>query len=94
MQRKYQQVTYWINRHVTIMRDGSMRFRPLLLGDNWEQFGEEDLEPYFNTSYLKFINALDNLRTLARPVTESEEKNLKIMLDSLIYTKNSIYSGK
>ena len=76
---------------INLVSDGSVQVEMLVLRDAWDKFGEEDLEPYFNTSYEKFTEALNRFRTLARTLTPLEEKNLRFMLDSLIHTKNTIY---
>ncbi|HUZ92785.1 MAG TPA: hypothetical protein VNG29_02175 [Candidatus Paceibacterota bacterium] len=53
----------------------------------WEDFGEQDLDAYFNGGYATLLSRLEAFRDLPRPLTAEENKELRFMLEALIEAK-------
>ncbi|GEM_PF-4756825 len=61
-------------------------------GDSWERFDEESLKEYFGKGYGIFLARLEEFRSLTRPLSREEEKELKFMLEALVTAKNTLES--
>jgi len=64
---------------------------PSKIFEDWEDFNPKNLVEYFDKGYEILRGRLEEFKALKRPLTETEDQELKFMLDALIHAKNSLY---
>lgn len=63
----------------------------ILRDSSWQSEPAQNLQNFFDNGYILFLQRIDALRQLQRPLTATEEKELRFMLEALMDAKNSLY---
>jgi hypothetical protein len=58
--------------------------------ESWEQFSVESLGPYLKLNSSKFLSVFERLSDLGSEFEEIDEKEIRFMLDALIYARQSM----
>lgn len=78
-------------RNDFIVSSGGVMSSPMALREKWEEFNETSVPKYFDKSLKKFSMKIAGLSQLKRPLTDTEQKELRFMLEALIEANQTLY---
>lgn len=81
-------------RNDFIVSSGGVMSLPMALCEKWEEFNETSVPKYFDKSLKKFSAKVGELSDCKRPLTDTEQKELRFMLEALIEANQALYPQK
>lgn len=83
------QKLYTLEDQYVVVEEGSIVSPKLLLRDrHWEGFSEGDVKTVFEYSYTELVDKLANYHDLNRVVTQSQERELMFLLETIMRSRH------